>query len=143
MTAAVLDASLIAKLVFPEAGADQAEALVGDLVRRRAALHAPDLLFAELANLGWKKVRRGQATSGAARGLLRVARTLGLRSWPSADLADGALEIALRLDCSAYDALYLALADHLGATLYTADRRLGTIVQGSPLAGRVLVPGRG
>ena len=141
MTPAVLDASLVGKLVFPEVGADAALARVGDLVRRRAALHAPDLLFAELANLGWKKVRRRQATPRAARGLLRVARTLGLRSWSSLDLAEGALEIALHLGCTAYDGVYLALAEHLGAVLHTADRRLADAVRRTSLANRVDVVG--
>jgi predicted nucleic acid-binding protein len=119
--------------VFPEEGSARADALIGDFVATGTRIHAPDLLFAELANLGWKKVRRLQATPAAVHGLLRVARSLGLRLWPSEQLADAAFEVALALGCSAYDGVYLALTQRLAGVLHTADRRLIALVRGTPL----------
>ncbi len=132
MKPVVLDACLVAKLVFPERGSEPAAGLVRECVSSGVTLHAPDLLFAELANLGWKKIRRGEATRDDALALLRVARALGIRGWPSAVLADAALLVACEVRCSVYDALYVALAHHVGGLLHTADARLVAAMRAGP-----------
>ena len=60
MTAWVIDASVAAKWLLPEDGSDQASALLGD------ELLVPDLLFAELANIFWKKQMRGEIDTATA-----------------------------------------------------------------------------
>ena len=60
----VVDASVAAKWLSPEPESAAADSLLDD------ELWAPDLLFAEVANILWKKQSRGEmsATTAAAAG---------------------------------------------------------------------------
>jgi predicted nucleic acid-binding protein len=114
----VVDASVAAKWLAPEPDSPWAEALLDD------ELIVPDLLFAEVANILWKKQLRGDmdiaATQMGARWLLQVP----LEVHDSAGLLADALDLALQLRHPAYDCFYLALAQRVDAPLVTADRRL-------------------
>lgn len=114
----VVDASVAAKWLAPEPDSPLAEALLDD------ELIAPDLLFAEVGNILWKKQLRGEmdaaATQIGARWLLQVP----LQVHDSAGLLLDALALALQLHHPAYDCFYLALARRVDAPLVTADRRL-------------------
>ena len=87
-------------------------------------LIAPDLLYAEVANILWKKQQRGEmnaaTTQIGARWLLQVP----LQVHDSASLLADALTLALQLQHPACDCFYLALARRVDAPLVTADRRL-------------------
>jgi predicted nucleic acid-binding protein len=114
----VVDASVAVKWVIGEPGADQA------LKLRRHALSAPELLIAECANILWKKVRLGELTepeSILAAGLLARSEIelIAMRS-----LTRRAVELAFLLDHSAYDCMYLALAEAAACPFVTADARL-------------------
>jgi len=114
----VIDASVAAKWVVPEHDSPLAEALLDD------ELIVPDLLFAEVANILWKKQLRaemdGPTALIGARWLLQVP----LQVHDSASLLAEALALALRLRHPAHDCLYLALAERVEAPLVTADQRL-------------------
>ena len=114
----VIDASVAAKWLAPEPDTPLAEALLAD------DLIAPDLLYAEVANILWKKQLRGEmdaaTTQIGARWLLQVP----LQVHDSASLLADALALALQLQHPAYDCFYLALARRVDAPLVTADRRL-------------------
>ena len=114
----VIDASVAAKWLAPEPDTPLAEALLAD------DLIAPDLLYAEVANILWKKQLRGEmdaaTTQIGARWLLQVP----LQVHDSAGLLADALALALQLQHPAYDCFYLALARRVDAPLVTADRRL-------------------
>ena len=56
----VIDASVAVKWVVPEPGSGHAEILIDH------GLVAPDLIYAECANVFWKKVRRGELTENEA-----------------------------------------------------------------------------
>ncbi len=45
---------------------------------------------------------------------------------PARAVAEEAINIATTKNASIYDALYIALAQKLGGTLYTADKKLAT-----------------
>jgi predicted nucleic acid-binding protein len=114
----VVDASVAAKWLAPEPDSHLAEALLDD------DLMAPDLLFAEVGNILWKKQQRGEMDAAAT---LLGARWL--LQWPlqvhdSASLLADALALAQQLQHPAYDCFYLALAQRADAPLVTADRRL-------------------
>jgi predicted nucleic acid-binding protein len=116
--ASVAITSVAIKWVVAEAGNERAIAL------RHHSLIAPDLLFAECANVLWRKMRRREIAEAEA---VTAARTLEL-----ADLivisargnAARAIAIATELDHPAYDAIYLAVAEAFGVRLVTADDRL-------------------
>lgn len=116
----VLDASVVAKCFVREEGSGEALEALG----RAGELIAPDLLVAELSNVAWKKVRRGEIDATHAARMVRAVPSMFVRLVPSATLVARALEIALELDHPVYDCLYLALAEAEDATLVTDDGRL-------------------
>jgi predicted nucleic acid-binding protein len=137
----VVDASILAKLVFHEPGSAEARAAVEDLALHRAPIHVPDLVFAELSSIGVKKHAREQASRQQARSLVEVALRLPLAIWPCRLMAAPALEISLALGTSPYDAHYLAVTEQVDGALLTADRRLAAMMRGTPLESRVEVLG--
>jgi predicted nucleic acid-binding protein len=118
MNGAVVDASVAIKWVIDEPGSSAAAALLS-----AGPLRAPDLLLVECANVLWKKVRRGELSADEAGLAIRVLRQADIELLPSRPLADRALQLALELDHSAYDCLYLALALESGQPFVTADDR--------------------
>lgn len=113
----IIDASVAIKWLVQE---DKSE--LADQLLVREPLCAPDLLGPEIANVVWKKWRRGE--------LAGVPPSFGdvMQSFdhvePSAGLMKRAAEIALELDHPAYDCFYLALAEALDDILVTLDARV-------------------
>jgi predicted nucleic acid-binding protein len=84
-------------------------------------LQAPELIDAELLSVLRRLVLAGRLPEQHALQALATSQQLGLRRHPSRHLWPRAWE--LRTNLPAYDALYVALAEQLGATLLTADAR--------------------
>jgi predicted nucleic acid-binding protein len=98
--------------------------LIEGAARARLAesnLHAPDLIDAELLSVLRRLVLADQLPEPHALQALATAERLGLRRHRSRHLWPRAWE--LRSNLTAYDALYVALAEELGATLLTGDSR--------------------
>jgi predicted nucleic acid-binding protein len=116
----VVDASAIAELLLQT---DLGALVERRLYRQDEDLHAPHLLDVDVLNALRRLVRGRKVTAERAAeaiedlGLLRVLRHGHL------DLAGRAWE--LRHNFSAYDAVYLGLAESLDATLVTCDHRFG------------------
>ena len=122
---AVVDASVAVKLFVPEPLHEQARAVFASLAPPTSAeLFVPDLFYVECANVVWKWVQRNGYPERDARGHLRDLGRLDLRVVPARTLAESALDLALRLKITAYDACYVAAAASLDAPLVTADERL-------------------
>jgi predicted nucleic acid-binding protein len=117
----VVDASVAIKWHLAEIHTDAASRLLGDTA---PVLHAPDLLFPEVGNILWKKVRRGDLTDEHARGIARLIAMAPLEIHPSAPLVEAAVEIAIRTGRTVHDSLYLALGVQLDCRLVTADEKL-------------------
>jgi predicted nucleic acid-binding protein len=100
-------------------------------------LQAPDLIYAELGNVIWKRHGRGEVDNDEAGRLLTDLRRLPLQTTPCGDLVEAGLELALRTGRSVYDCLYLALAVRGKSVMVTADRRLVNALAGTPLASHV------
>ena len=117
MADTVVDASALAAVAFGEAdGPAVAQRLRGH------ALHAPALLWYELANVCLTKTRRQPEHAAAFRQGLRNAARMTMRLHHVSPL--DALAIAEETGLSAYDASYLWVARHLGAELVTLDEPL-------------------
>jgi predicted nucleic acid-binding protein len=86
-----------------------------------ADLQAPDLIDVELLTVLRRLVLADQLPEQHALQALSTAQRLGLRRHVSRHLWPRAWE--LRANLTAYDALYVALAEELGATLLTGDSR--------------------
>lgn len=133
MTRRVVDASVVVKLFFDEEHSKAAE----KHVKQAGELLAPDLIWAEAANVVWKRVRRHDITPEEATGITQQLLALPIHVCPSADLVADALELAVRFDRSVYDGLYLALAVRRDCPLLTADQRLFNALSETPLARHV------
>lgn len=115
----VVDANVLAYFLVQGEKTDQARSL-------RAVdpdWQAPTLIFYEVASVLTQLAKQGGISLEAAQAAFATALTLVT---PVGSQVDGrrTIEIAARLDVSAYDACYLATAESLGAPLATEDGRL-------------------
>lgn len=116
----VLDASVAVKCFITEPGSD----LARRLAESGAGLVAPDLIFVELASVAAKRVARGDIPSDLGARLVERAPDLLDQVFPIRPLARQAFDLAQAAGVSAYDGLYLALAQVRGVRLVTADAKL-------------------
>ncbi len=130
MSRFVVDASVAVKWFVPEVHTSSAVRLV----ENAHDLLAPDLLIAEFGNILWKKVRMQELTPSDARQIAASFRRVPMTMEPTAGLLEAALELALRLDRTVYDSMYLALAIKTGAPMITADTRLFRTISASSLS---------
>jgi predicted nucleic acid-binding protein len=116
----VVDASIVVKWLAREADSESALRIVvgGN------PLAAPDLLPVEVANVLWKKTRRGDMTTEEMRPAITSLLDFGLELHQSVGLLARAADLAVSTGHPVYDCLYLALAAKTNAVLATADRRL-------------------
>ena len=89
-------------------------------------LHAPHLLDVEVAQVIRRYAAKGEITSGRGRAALGDLSDLPMRRYPHDFLLPRVWE--LRRNFTAYDAVYVALAEALHATLLTRDQRLAAAV---------------
>jgi predicted nucleic acid-binding protein len=85
-------------------------------------LHVPHLIDSEVANALRRKVVGGEISADAGRLAVGSWQALGLIRYPVFGLLARIWQ--LRDDLSAYDASYVALAEHLECALVTCDARL-------------------
>lgn len=119
LTAVVADASALVDLLFDPDDHPLASFLADPV----ATVHAPHLADVEVTSVlrrlvnrhGLRPQRAGEALSDYAD--LPLTRHEHLPWLPRV--------LELRTNFSAYDAIYVALAESMGATLVTADQRLG------------------
>ena len=116
----VLDASVAVKWFVEEPGTAAAMALFAE----DDSLIAPDLVIAEVANVAWKHLIRGDLQYAQLVHVPTAVPRMFAELWPTVWLAGRAFEIASELRHPVYDCFYLALAERTGAVLVTADRRL-------------------
>lgn len=114
----VVDASCVAELIL----STPTGATVAGHLRSAAACAAPDLLGVELVSVLSKLAGRGEISARSARDALHAFRSLGIATYDHEPLLDRAL--ALRASLTAYEAVYVALAEGLGADLLTCDAKL-------------------
>ena len=121
----VVDASVGIKLFLVEPLSDQAHELFAHLADDPPArLYVPELFYIECANILWKYVQRfGYPAEHAVKDIHDLVQ-LPLHSVPVSSLAEAALRLAAETGCTAYDAAYVALAQHLSLPLVTADEAL-------------------
>lgn len=88
---------------------------------------APSLYSVEVVNVAWKMVHREIMEKNEAKVLAQDALALPDRLVPADDMLIEAFALAVSLDHSVYDMLYLVLARRNDATLMTGDKRLQTL----------------
>lgn len=101
--------------------ADAAEEHVFDAKQRSAA---PDLLNAEVLHALRRFERRGELTAERSAAAIQDLFVLPIARYPTIALLERAW--ALRHNVTAYDALYIALAEALDTSLVTSDEHLAS-----------------
>ncbi len=114
----VVDASVAVKWFVDETGSVEARALQGhDLL-------APDLFFAEVANVLWGLRRRRLLTNEAYTVRIDALAAAPVAVTRTRDLIEMAAGLAVHMDHPVYDCIYVALAMHAGCQFVTADKKL-------------------
>jgi predicted nucleic acid-binding protein len=126
---AVVDASVVVRWIVPERGAPEALALLG----RSIEWIAPHLVLSEVAYALRRKVLQGEiSVEFAEHGIdfvMGIMNRGALRLHRDEVIIRGALTLALAVQHKVPDCLYFALAEHTGAGLATADRRLSELAE--------------
>lgn len=130
-SAIVVDASVGIKWFLEEIYTKEAERLIDN---DSICLHVPDLFFAEIGNILWKRCRANLLVPDNAREIISKLSQFPLKVWPIKSLTYPAFEIAASADRTLYDSLYLALAIRLKTSVITADKKLFNSLQNTPLA---------
>ena len=115
----VVDASVAAKWLVDEEGSDAADTLLDGSFE----LFAPRLMASEVGSALRHKVRMGKLEVSAAGELASQINDLTVIWSEDQEVAADATRLALALDCSVFDCIYLALAHRVGAKLITEDKR--------------------
>lgn len=134
MRSYVIDASVGIKWFVPEV---HEQAALG-IYRSTYEFIAPDLIYAEIGNILWKKWRRGEISDKVAIGILRDFKDIEFLVYQSLDLAEETLNIAKTYNLSFYDSLYVSVAVKTDTALITADQKLFQSLSASPLSGYIL-----
>lgn len=123
----VVDASVAAKwYLSDEEDVFRARELLARAASGELILHAPDVIWLEVGSAITAATRGRNPRLTVDVGQRRITRSLavGMDVFPSRDLLLPAYHLVHLHGCALYDALYLALADHLDIPFISADRRL-------------------
>lgn len=115
----VVDASALLEALLRTPAAEAVERRLFDA---RETLHAPHLLNIEVVQVIRRYAAAGEIDQERGRAALADLEDFPLRRYPHGFLLPRVWE--LRNNLTAYDAVYVALAEALDAPLLTRDRRL-------------------
>ena len=115
----VVDASAVLEVLLRTPAA---KAVEGWLFDRQRTLHGPHLLDVEVAHVVRRYAATGEIDHERGREALADLADLPLRRYPHGFLLPRVWQ--LRNNLTAYDAVYVALAEALDAPLLTRDQRL-------------------
>ena len=115
----VLDGSALVELLLGTAAGRSVAMRIADPAE---GLHTPHLADVEVAQALRRYVREGELDSASAAAALENLRSLDLERHAHEPLLDRVW--ALRENLTAYDAVYVALAEALDSRLLTCDARL-------------------
>lgn len=122
----VVDTSALIDLLIDPSASGRA---VAERLRGRDIV-APDLMFAEAANVLRRLRLRGLLSEGEASMAYAELLELPIDAWPFESVEHRVWE--LRAGMSAFDATFVALAELLTAPLVTSDGRLARAVEALP-----------
>lgn len=120
----VIDSSVVVKWLFLETLNEQALAVRQDWEFSIVNLIAPDLMLVEVGNIVWKKQRLGLISEEEGTSAIADLLALEIPTVEPRNILPRAYSLARLFDRTVYDAIYLALAEEIGARFITADLRL-------------------
>lgn len=118
----VLDTSVIYKWYVQEEGSEEALSIFEFFKKGKTKISIPDLVFYELTNVLRFNPRN---TAGDVIEIIDNLSNLNLDIVvPTRALLKDAVRLAYRYDITIYDATFVALAQDLGYSFITADKKL-------------------
>jgi predicted nucleic acid-binding protein len=129
MNKVVVDSSVAIKWFFAEPYSSEAGILLKEYKSGTVLLLAPDLIYAEVGNVVWKKQRFQGISVADAQDVIEGFQSLSLVVTSSADLLGAAYRLAVAHQRTVYDALYLALCVREQCAYVSADEKLVNAVR--------------
>ena len=129
MTKLVVDASVAIKWFVHEPLSVEARRILDDYQAGTLSMLAPDLIYAEVGNIVWKKHIFQGLEADDAKTIVDEFRKLVITVTATADLLDDAYSLAVGHRRSVYDSLYLALTVRENCQFVTADEKLANAVR--------------
>lgn len=120
----VIDSSVVGKWYLPDEHGTNAIRIKDDFAVGAITLSVPLLLFYEVNNILRNAVIQVRIDQREAVKAYQNLYELNFVTHFSEDLLKDALDKALRLGITSYDASYVVLAESLRVPLYTADKKL-------------------
>lgn len=121
----VVDACVVFDLIAPDQELSPAHEFYIEAAKAGDPLVAPGFMWLEVRNVLLTGVRRRQWTGVEADAAVEDLVNIPVQRLDSPADVTRAYELARRYDnCPAYDMVYVALAERLGAQLYTTDLKL-------------------
>lgn len=131
----VVDASVATKWhLKDEPWTHQAQAILTEYQEGRIDLVAPAFIRYEVPSAIRKTLRTRRLTSEDARTSIQTFLELGIPTIDGDDIILAAFEFTLRVGCSFYDGMYMALAEGLDCPLINADVSLHNALRGHLIA---------
>jgi predicted nucleic acid-binding protein len=118
----VVDTSVAVKWVIPDSGLGLEDGTNLALALLDHELEAPDCMIGEFANALFKKVTRKEINTEQAQAAFAILPST-VSFFPSADLVEPALSLALDMIHPVHDCIFLVSAIQRGFPLVTADRK--------------------
>lgn len=128
MNPIIVDSSVAIKWYVTEEHSEEARRLLTDYQSGALDFLAPDLIYAEVGSIVWKKQTLRGLPMSDAEAVLAAFHALPMTITPSADLFQDAYQIAIVTGRTVYDCLYLALSVRENCRFVTADEKLANAV---------------
>lgn len=126
----VIDTSALLRLFIPDGPVPEGlEIFLKETERGQSAAIAPELMVVEATNVLCKKLALRELSKAECQQMLQDVLSVPIQLFPHMPLLGRSLEIAADNGITAYDAVYLSLAETQGAVLFSADRKLVQIAK--------------
>lgn len=124
MNQLVIGSSVVIKWFVVEPYSNDARGILTQYQTNVISLLAPDLIYAEVGNIVWKKHRFQGLDIDDAQSIIKTFLKLQLTIVPAITLLENAYQLAVTHQRTVYDALYLALSQREQCPFVTADQKL-------------------
>jgi len=126
----IIDASVVAKLFFPEPLHKEAIIFFQNSIHNNYQLLAPSLIDYEFGNICWKKFYRGEIKAREAEKIINDFQQLPITRMNVIPILNIILDFSIKSETTFYDSSYLVLAIELKGQFVTADEKFFQKVQG-------------
>lgn len=120
----IIDSSVVAKWYLLDEPSESASRIKLDFLAGTTLLAAPLLIYYEVNNIIRSASLSFRISQSQAKKAYGAFLELNFTTYHSKQLLEEALQTALEINISSYDATYIALAEYLNVPFYTSDEKL-------------------